>query len=79
MTPALVDKLKNQLMLPKQLEKLETIPGEINKRQYMLKCMNSAIAKHIARRPNSTINQFDHCIQTDMELLELHPTTHFET
>lgn len=39
-TPALVDKLKNQLLLPKQLKKLEKIPGDINKRQYLLKCMN---------------------------------------
>jgi len=61
-TPALVEKLKNQLLLPKQISKLESIPGDINKRQYLLKCMNSAIAKHIARRPNSTINQFAHCI-----------------
>lgn len=55
-SPALVEKLKNQLLLPKQLEKLDTIIGDLNKRQYVLKCMNGAIAKHVARRPNSALN-----------------------
>ena len=70
-TAALIEKLKNQLLIPKQLEKLERTRGDINMRQYFIKCLNSAIAKHIARRPNSAINAFAGSIQTDMELLEL--------
>jgi len=51
---------------------------ELDRRSYLLKCLNAAIAKHIARRPTSALTDFVGCIQTDMELLELHPTTTFE-
>jgi len=77
-TAALVEKLKNQLLVPKQIEKMEKMRGEPNQRAYLLKCLNSSIAKHVARRPISAMNDFIGSIQTDMELLELQPTTTFE-
>ena len=68
---ALIEKLKSQLLLPRNIEKMEHMRSEDCKREYLLKCLNSSIAKHIARRPNNALNQYAHCIEEDMELLDL--------
>ena len=54
-SPALIQKLIQQLMTPRQIDKLERTRHEIDQRQYTLKCLNSAIQKHIARRPGAII------------------------
>lgn len=80
---ALIEKLKNQLLTTDQIEMYIQIRGEINRRQYLLKCLNSAITKHMAGRPNSDLttqsgeNGMNQSM-TDMELLDLQPTTTFE-
>ena len=52
---ALIEKLKNQLLLPRNIEKMEKMRSDDSRREYFLKCLNSSIAKHIARRPNNAL------------------------
>lgn len=46
-TQQLLDRLKSQLMHPKQIERLYDIGGQKNRQEYILKCLNRAIMRHI--------------------------------
>ena len=67
-TSALINKLKHQLMQPKQITKLNKMNNEIQQRGYLLKCLNQAIGRHIQNGPYG--NNFDSFDQ-EMELLDL--------
>lgn len=46
-TDDLIKRLKSQLMSPKQVDNLFDIHGEKQRTQYVLKCLNRAILRHI--------------------------------
>ena len=78
-TKALIEKLKQQLLQPQQLEKLERIRDKMKSRQFMIKSFNQAIQRHISMRPGSSHLGASYCDEADLELFDLAPTTITET
>ena len=79
-SPALLEKIKSQFLKPKQKEKVESIRGDMNQRAYLLKYLNQAVAKHVTGSPSSDLNEYSYNnVSTDMELLDLQPTTTIES
>jgi hypothetical protein len=71
-TQQLIDRLKSQLMHPKQLDNLYDIHGTKPRLEYQLKCLNRAIMRHIQMSHDQAPSQFViRQNEEDIELLDM--------
>lgn len=68
----MIDRLKSQLMHPKQTEHLYDIHGTKPRLEYQLKCLNRAIMRHIQMTQEQAPSQFViRQNEEDIEMLDM--------